>query len=335
MFAAIAKAAQEAPSVAVPAPVVPGLGLHVDGDYLAYYASGNDETTPGEARLNALGIIEKFKSRSGADHVIMHNTAKGCHKGERYLIATVKPYQAQRADGRKPKNHAYLQDWLQTYEGRIFRAKNWTSREADDGIAACAHHAVGTAHGYIAIATADKDLRMLPGLHLTWKSPIETRVYPGDYDVLGADGKQYGLKWFFLQMLQGDTADNIPGLEKYQDRNPDGTHKSFKPMGEKTADKFLGDCTTVQAAYARVIDLYRRGYHGRPEGFAEDRFCEQAGLLWMRLDNAASVGDFARHAGKSRINHLFDEAMWAAVERMENRVKLARSAINELSDCNN
>lgn len=333
--AAIAAAATAAPHKAITVPLQPGLQVHVDGDYLAYFASGNDECTPGQARQNALGLLEQFRARIGAEHVIVHNTAPGCHKGERYLVATVKPYQGQRDGGRKPKNHAYLQDFLQSYEGSMFRAKNWTTREADDGMGACAHYAANLASpkpDYVGIATADKDLRMLPGAHINWKSQAVTRVYPGDYDVIGEDMKQYGLKFFFIQMLMGDTADNCPGLEKIKQTNNDGSFKSFARCGEKTALKLLDGIKTVDDACGQVIELYRHGYYGQPEGFADDRFCEQAALLWMRLDNKGSVTDFARHKGHSCITQSFDARMWAAVERLEQRVLDARTALNELTD---
>lgn len=333
---AIKAAAAAAPHEIAPVALVPGLELHVDGDYLAYYASGNDDTTAGEARLNATGLIEKFRSLVGAEKVVVHNTAKGCHKGERYLIATVKPYQAQRADGRKPKNHAYLQDWLQGYEGSLFRAKNWTSREADDGIAACAHFAIGKQPGYAAIATADKDMRMLPGLHINWSTKQLTRVNPGDYDVVGEDGKQYGLKFFFQQMLMGDNADNIPGLPEYRTANAKGA-EVYKTLGPKTADVLLETCTDSNSAALQVCDLYFLSYHRDAATFASvkpsdtewaDRLAEQAALLWMRCGMEATVDDFVAHTGHSHIS--WTGAVERAAVRLKERVSLARAKINEL-----
>lgn len=324
--AAINAIAEAAPQIERPVPVTPGLVVHIDGDYLAYYASGNDDTTPGEARNNALDLISHFTSRIGADSAVVHNTAKGCHKGERYLCATVKPYQGQRSSDRRPKNHAYLQDFLQGYEGELFRTKNWSTREADDGIGACAHFAIGKAPGYAGIATADKDMRMLPGAHINWRSGAVTRVMPGDYDVIGEDGKQYGLKWFFIQLLMGDQADNCPGLEKYQDES----NGKLKNCGEKTAEKLLAHCKTTDEACAEVIRLYALGYPDQPLDYAMDRFCEQACLMWMRLDQHAHVTDFAHHTGFSRINNAFDRHVWAAVERLEKRIADARKQIDAL-----
>lgn len=336
MLAAINEVADLTPTAAPPTPLVQGLELHVDGDYLAYYASGNDETTQGTARQNALDLIDAFKARTGADTVIVHMTANGCQKGERYLIATVKPYQGQRSDGRKPKNQPYLNEWLQTYTGSHFRVKSWATREADDGIAACAHFGIGKKPGYIAIATADKDMRMLPGLHVDWKSMELVRVEPGAYDVKGAEnGKQYGLKWFWLQMLMGDTADHIPGLPGYATYSKEKEPKLiFKPLGEKTAEKFLAGCDNNEAAYLVVAGLYKEFYTQHPTLASNwcDRLCEQAALLWMRCCPGDDVIDFANHAGHSRISHAFCDHMWAAVKRLDERVKDQRNTLNSRAD---
>jgi DNA polymerase-1 len=327
---AINAAAIATPQEPIRVQQIPGLTVHVDGDALAYSAAGNEERDPGEARVAAHDKLAMFKSRVGAENVVVHTTHQASQKGERYLIATVKPYQGNRVGGTKPKNHGYLQNYLQTYEGGDFRAKLWTTREADDGIGACSHFAAQSELGYCAIAADDKDMRMMPGLHVSWRQPqFVTRVPPGGYDIRGEDGKQYGLKFFFLQMLMGDTADNCPGLELYQTHNAKG-EKVWSKCGEKTAEKLLDDCRTVQEACARTIGLYIRGYFGSPLEDALDRWCEQAGLMWMRLGNDAAVADFAHHDGLSRINHCFDNAMWAAVERLETRVKIAREQISSL-----
>lgn len=318
---AIAAVAEAAPHIPEVVAITPGLVLHVDGDYLANY-DGAIDIPAGEARQNALGRLQTFRSRIGAESIVVHNTSAGCQKGERYLIATVKPYQAQRS-GTKPKNCEYLQDFFQSYEGDIFRAKNWGTREADDGMAACAHFAIHGPAGYAGIATADKDLRMLPGAHISWRTLQVTRVFPGDYDVRGEDGKQYGLKWFWIQMLAGDGVDNCPGLERYLDND------KLKQIGEKTAEKLLAPATNTDEACQIVLHHYSQGYGDYPIEFAMDRFAEQAALMWMRLGNDAAVCDFAHHNGHSRINTAFDRHVWAAVERLETRVRLAREQINQ------
>lgn len=331
---AIAQAASEQPVEYKAREKVPGLVVHIDGDYLAYYASGNDETEPGMARNNAVTLIEKFQDITGATSAVVHSTASGSHKGERFIAATVKPYQGQRDSSRRPKNYSYLRELLLNYTGDLFRSKVWTTREADDGFGACAYFAANrpSLGGYAALATADKDMRMLPGLHLDWTKLQLTRVEPGQYEVIGENGKIYGLKWFWLQMLMGDAADNCPGLEKYKVENADGSFKSFKPVGEKTALKLLEGIDNGDDAYLKVRELYRGGYYGQPVEFADDRFCEQAALMWMRTGGAANVIDFAEHKGPGGFSHLFDQMMWDAVERLDKRVKASRAELDQLGE---
>jgi hypothetical protein len=300
----------------------------VDGDYLAYYGAGNDDTDPGMAKVNALGYIEAFRAVVGADKIVVHMTSKGCNKGERFLAATVKPYQGQRDSGRKPKNHGYLQKFLMDYDGDVFQSKTWATREADDGIGACALYAVDKKPSYIAIATADKDLRMLPGKHIVWRTREVVTVPPGAYEVIGPGDKVYGLKWFWLQMLMGDGADNCPGLQWAFLPNAKGEAKLTK-IGEARAATLLADCADTDEAGRRVLDLYLNGYNSSPE-FAMDRFVEQAALLWMRTDRTGSLTDFATHTGASRINGCFTQPVWDAVERLSERVEIARKQINSL-----
>lgn len=335
----MAVAASAAPQVREMPDLVPGLVLHVDGDMICYSCAGNDECAPGKARQNAIDKIESLRLHSGAEKVVVHMTTPGCHKGERYLIATVKPYQGQRTSGRRPKNHGYLQDWLLGYTGEHFRVKSWATREADDGIGVCSHHAAGQPGcGYIAIATKDKDMRMLPGLHVDWDTYELVRVMPGDFEVWNQpeDGfklKLFGTKWFWMQMLHGDTVDNIPGLPGYVTQNAKG-ETVVKPMGEKTAEKFLENKKTNEAAFAEVYGLYCEYYEHMGFTFeeADDRFCEQAALLWMRTDQHAAIDNFAKHRGHGRIDVAFPDELRVAAGRMVLRVEKLRAENTALAD---
>lgn len=304
--AAVAAAAAAAPQDKAEARpiVVSGRTLLVDGDYLAYYAAGNDETDPGRARQNALEKIEAFRVLSGAERVVVHLTASESNKGWRFIAATVKPYQGQRDGGRKPKNWRSLRDWMETYTGDAFKTKTWTDREADDGMA---YHAIVLGPELAVVATADKDMRMFSGWHIDWKTYDLTFVPAYVFEVAGTNGKLYGHKWFWQQMLQGDTADNIPGLPKYI--KPNG---KLGPLGEKTAEKLLAD-TTCNAEAAKVVaDLYAGFY----EDEWEDRFFEQAVLLWMRTDKGAKCGDFMQVLAGSVV-----EDMGAAASALGSRIR--------------
>ena len=272
--AKIARAAAECPQAGAGMfpPVEPGRVLHLDGDYLAYFAAGGDDTQPGMARRNAFDRIETTRLRMGSESVVVHLSASGCTKAYRFNIATVKPYQGQRHK-RKPRNWQFLREVLEHYEGPSFRPKVWVTREADDGMAHCSRLSD------IAISTRDKDMRMLPGLHINWMTWELTTVPRGAFDVIGTDGLQYGLKWFYLQMLQGDTADNIPGLPLLFGQQ----------CGDARALKYLAGVTNKEDAYDRVQTAYADHYGAT----WADALVEQAGLLWLRTDAQASIANVA------------------------------------------
>ena len=284
--------------------------LHIDGDYLAYFCAGNDDTPTGVARRTLLENVEISLGMTGCRKAVMHLSHRATNKAHRYEIATVKPYQGQRSSGRHPKNWEYLRDLMETYDGKEFQPILWTTREADDGFALLA------AETDAVLRYRDKDMRMLPGLHLEWESfelVAVPRISDGAsiavYDIVSGSGLQYGTKWFWLQMLHGDTADNIPGLPKMI--NAAGKEK---PVGEVTAKAILEGATNNEEAYQRVAGVYR-SYYGDA---AYDAMAEQAGLLWLRTDRAASVSNAGR---------LFPAVeMRAAFYRLEQRVKEAYDA---------
>ena len=296
-YAAKAAAANPMPMTNVPAPTE-GLVVHVDGDYCAYYCAGNDDTNPGQARRNLLSRLESVQRASGATSVLVHLTDRASTKGERFLAATVKPYQGQRNSGRKPRNWEVLREYMETYDGDKFAVKNWLTREADDGMAYVAHAAAQS--GKLAvIATADKDMRMLPGRHVVWKTMQILDVPFGAFEVIGPEAKVYGHKWFWLQLIQGDTADNIPGI----------------PLkGEAFANALLRDVQDNDTAFDRVCGAYVDKY--KEEGF--DRFVEQACLLWLRTDRHAGLLDFLTVMPEC-------EGLQAACERMCDRVATLRA----------
>jgi DNA polymerase-1 len=145
-----------------------------------------------------------------------------------------------------------------------FEVESTAVAEADDLFGYYAHRQPEN----VVIYTQDKDMRMLPGKHLDWVSHRVYTVAPNTDYIFNE--KQYGLKWFWLQMLHGDTADNIPGLPKYI------IEGKAKPIGEITANKLLDG--VVPNIAERVAALYSTYYGDR--WLVE--MMEQACLLWMR-----------------------------------------------------
>lgn len=283
---------------------VKGRVLHVDGDYCAYYCAGSDDTDPGTARRNLIDRIDTAAKASGSERIIIHLSDQACNKGERFLVATTREYQGQRNSGRHPENWRHLRDYMEGYGGNLFEKKVWLNREADDGLAyVCNAAAVGgTQH---AILSADKDMRMFTGLHVVWKTYQLVDVPLGAYDVIGGDGKQYGHKWFWMQLMMGDAADYIPGLPK---------------VGEVAAVSTLKDTTNNAEAYAKVRALYeaKMGAENWPNYMAE-----QAILLWMRTDRHAELDNFLTLG-------VFDSKVHDAVGRIKRRVAVARAELEAL-----
>lgn len=288
-------------------PVSDTTELHVDGDYAAYYFSGNDETSFGEARSNMVNTLKLVRRIAGAGgRAIVHLTHGSSDKGGRFKIATVKPYQGQRDPGRKPKNWQAMREWLESGSIQDFGTKIWYDREADDGVAAAARYAFQS--GLIpGILSRDKDFQMIPGRHVSWTTLAVTETTPETWAKLDEDGRMYGQKFFWWQMLRGDPADNIPGIEGV----PASKDGKFKACGEKCADDLLATARTPFDAF-QIVAAHYKLYYGQAWA---DRFAEQAALLWMRPDNAASVSSWlAAIPGKlPELN--------AAAHRLERRIQ--------------
>lgn len=270
------KAAAGQPMFASNSGPIKGRVLLVDGDALCYTCAGKDDTSAAQARINVIDRIRRGMAAAQAERCIVLVTARSSHKGHRYAVARVKDYQGQRSSGRRPKNWEFLRGFV---EGGVpgYTTEVTDVAEADDLFSKYSHQ-YGAAN--VVHHTQDKDMRMVPGWHLTWDDFKLTFVPPDTYEHV-FDDKVYGTKWFWLQMLHGDAADNIPGLPKYVD--PAGKDKLCGPA---TAEKLLAPCTDNTDACITVASLYR-GWYGDDW---EVQFLEQAILLWMR-----------RHPG-----HVFD-----------------------------
>lgn len=300
---AIGKAVATAPMGCGPVPILPNRVLRADGDGLAYYCAGKDGSDPADAKAAVLDKLRSAAAVCGASRIEVLLTASGSTKGGRYAVATVKPYQGQRSNSRRPENWRYLRDFLETYDGPLFKPVISGDQEADDLFAQASAN-----NNYLdcVIYTQDKDMRTVPGVHLEWVNHSIVIVPPGTWSIVHND-KVYGRKWFWLQMLHGDTADHIPGLPRYGTTNAKG-EPVFKPVGEVTANNALAECTNEQEARAVVEAMYRSFYD---QHSWEAAMQEQAILLWLQrsilpLDVFALggplQGDIPKQEIKDRIN---------------------------------
>lgn len=265
------------------APVVPGRVLLVDGDALCYVCAGSDDTSPAQARINLHQRISRAKAASGSEQVRVLVTCRTSHKGHRYAVAAVRPYQGQRKSGRRPKNWEFLRQLLELGTYTENPVEITRVAEADDLFGQYSHR---LGWDNVVHHAQDKDMRMIPGYHLTWDEFHLFAIPPETWELV-RDDKVYGRKWFWLQMLHGDSADYVPGLPKMT--RPDGSQLQ---CGEARGTSLLKDAATEQDARAVVTNQYRL-YYGDSY---EVNLLEQGVLLWMRR-NAGNVFDVAEPGG--------------------------------------
>lgn len=269
--------------------IVPGRAVHIDGDFIAYEVSYDDDIPPEVMRKNCAKRLEHIRKASGAEKMQVHLTASGSTKGGRYDQARLKEYQATR----KRDKPVELEN-MRKYMRDVHNALYWTDREADDGMAQANYNAIKFKNpGMSVIASRDKDLRMVPGLHFDFESGIveEYSAIGGLYLIEKAKSKKLtGTGWMFFlaQMLMGDQADNISGLpaiyghSDYKDGTKCGPVATFNILH--------GSNRSFKDSLRLVINLYKA--YGEKKGFVNWRdgkpitwaeaFMSEAQLLWMR-----------------------------------------------------
>jgi hypothetical protein len=203
-------------------------------------------------------IINRTNKASGEPLLILEQPF-------RERIATVKPYKGTRHH-EKPFHFDNLTAYiLGAYDCRVsngFEAddliciEQWSRRNDMDTI----------------ICTRDKDLRMCPGWQFGWECGLQPSFGPELVDAKGwiklkqnkngSEIKGVGLKFFFAQMLVGDTVDNIPGCPK---------------IGPVKAFEILDACNTKREHELAIIEAYKKPY---PDNYKE-MIEEQSKLLWM------------------------------------------------------
>ena len=105
-----------------------------------------------------------------------------------------------------------------------------TGREADDLLRFWANQARTVNEGYI-IASIDKDLKCIPGLHYNPRTKETSQV-----------SEIEALRLFYKQLLMGDQSDSIPGLPR---------------VGPVKADKVLAGLGSEEEMQAAVVFMYQ------------------------------------------------------------------------------
>jgi hypothetical protein len=222
---------------------------------LAHWVDNETHVEPVEASIFNIhsilkSIAEELQVNKDADLIVYLSGPTNYRNG----IATIKPYKGNRDPTKKPVHAAAIKELLRNRYGAI----TTDGIEADDAMA-IAHCA--SAYNESIIATIDKDLNTIPGLHYNF-------VTKESYNV---DEREAKLN-FWRQMITGDTVDNIPGVPGA------GPAKAKKWLG---AYEELGSCTLELLdlrCYEVVQPLYVQGYGDK----ADEVLLEMGRLLWIR-----------------------------------------------------
>ena len=201
-----------------------GRTAHIDADFIAYMASAEtkDEKDGLKPRKTFADMCDKadhilnhYRRLAAAEYAVCHITPSASDKGGRNDLAVVKPYQGNRADLSKPQHL----DAVRAYIGEKDTSVVHLDQEADDGMTQANWTAVSEGNWYFSvIVSKDKDLRMAPGLHWDFDEEVVIDVQDKfgdtwlDRSKSAPKGSGWGTKFFWLQMLMGDQADNISGL---------------------------------------------------------------------------------------------------------------------------
>ena len=224
----------------------------LDGDIILYSVAFAAADDPVEFALKSTrSACEQVMYDLNAERIHIYLTGKG-----NYRQAVADDYKANRKDTERPAHYAAIKEYMIDKLGAILI----DGEEADDALG---YHAVQEGHG---IATLDKDLDGVPGYHYNWKKRSLYLVSPEDAD-----------RFFYTQLLTGDSTDNIPGL--------------FKRTGVKAMAKVkepLEYMDTPEEMYAHVKQVYMDAVATKrmPSDEADvDYWLDTQGkLLWIRRE---------------------------------------------------
>ena len=195
-------------------PAVDGRILLLDSDFCCYQSAATVKNLDTALRRFQT-LVETNRFLVNAEEVRVHITPRGCVKYHRDLYPTVKVYQDNRSNKPKPpllhplRQAILVADWDSHWS---VHASN--VQEADDSLMmdACIY-------GDRAImVSGDKDLNITPGpLWIADEGRID--YIPDRFGWIkmkqttnGNKVVGHGTKFFWAQMLMGDTADNVQGI---------------------------------------------------------------------------------------------------------------------------
>lgn len=240
----------------------------VDKDTLEIQQLAKDHNFVNMALRNTIMGIVKGTGESGIEIFL---TDKDVRNNFRNDTAISYPYKGNRGKQPKPVHYDYIRNTLLN----MYNANEVTGYEADDELGLWQTDPKVQRCINTIIASIDKDLLMIPGMHynINTKETIEASD-PGYLEVVRTGSKAklkgYGFKWFCAQMLLGDDVDNIVGIKRY---------------GPVRVYKVLEKSKTPKQMWEEVVKVYKAKA-------TMDRLDENANLLWIMRTDAKTYKDY-------------------------------------------
>lgn len=209
----------------------------IDGDLITYRCAASAEHDPVEAALErCTELVQRIIKDTEATHYELY-----INGSDNFRYGVDPLYKAHRKDVPKPIHLEACREHLLTHHN----AHMSTEIETDDeiGLLATGLWEVGAP---FCVASLDKDLLQLPGKHFNFVKNIFINVSPLE-----------GLQTFYRQMLIGDRADNITGVQG---------------IGTVKAGKVIDPLVDEKDMYDAVMSLY---------SYDTERFERNAQLLWI------------------------------------------------------
>lgn len=206
-------------------------------------------------------LVDSILDKTNADSYKLFLTSND-KSNYRFRLATIKEYKGNRKNMKRPVHYDGIREYLEKY----YNAEMVYNEEADDAMGIAQMKALDRS----IICTIDKDLDMIPGYHYNMDTQqLYTATDPGKLFLSEDKRKLYGrgLKWFYAQMLLGDNADNIPGIDKY---------------GPVKVNEVLGSSVNTEGEMQEIVKAAYSRYYGL--GKYKEAFKEVGNLLWIRRE---------------------------------------------------
>lgn len=223
---------------------------NIDGDIILYAlgSATDDEGHPLKwpyVKTRVDGKIHQIASDALCDDYTVYLTGDNNFRKHE---ATILPYKGNRKGKEKPIHHQRIKDYLlSTKNHKVILCEDY---EADDGLS------IDQTEDTV-LCSNDKDLDITAGKHFQWG--VGSREGKGLYEVTEVEG----IRWFFKQLLMGDSTDNILGL-----------------FGVGKKSKLVSDLNSMES-YQRMYDHVQKKYEDRFGSYWKLFMHENSRLLWM------------------------------------------------------